>query len=233
MRTIIALIPVRSGSKSIPNKNIIDFKGKPLFVHSIEQALSSKYITEVFVSTDSQKYQDIALKNRALAPFLRPKEISQDNSTDFETFEHFIKWLKDNHHKKPDLIVHLRATYPTRSVVDIDRAIEEFLDNFDSIDSLRSVVEAPITPYKMWSIEKGFLKPLLNVEGLEEPYNQARQTLPTVYWQNACIDIVKVETIEDGSMSGDVIYPFIMKNSEVHDIDDLIDLEKAKRKSEC
>ena len=62
---IVALIPARSGSKGIPNKNIKLYKGKPLMVHSIDIANKSKYITDVYVSTDSIQYQNIALQNGA------------------------------------------------------------------------------------------------------------------------------------------------------------------------
>ena len=233
---IVSLIPARSGSKGIVDKNIITYKNKPLIAHTIEQSLNSKYIEDTFVSTDSQKYRDIALKYGAKTPFLRPDNISKDLSTDYETFEHFIEFL-DKHNKKiPDIIVHLRTTYPSREVKDIDEAIEIFVKNYDEYDSLRSVVESSQTPYKMWNLEGNKLNPLLKLKGVDEPYNQARQNLPTVYWQNACIDMVKTSTIVDKkSMSGDNIYAYIMPKSEIHDIDELIDLQRLEnnKDSQC
>ncbi len=82
-KLIFALIPARSGSKGIKEKNIIDFKGKPLFTHSIIQGLKSQFIDEVFVSTDSEKYAEIARSYGAKVPFLRPSEISKDDSLTF------------------------------------------------------------------------------------------------------------------------------------------------------
>lgn len=84
---ILCLIPARSGSKSIPHKNIKLLNNKPLLAYSIEQAKNSKYNMRIIVTTDSLKYASIANKYGAETPFIRPKNISQDNSTDLE----FIK----------------------------------------------------------------------------------------------------------------------------------------------
>lgn len=228
-KIIYALIPARSGSKGIKDKNIMDFNGKPMIAHSILQASNSQYIDDVYVSTDSQNYADIAILYGAKAPFLRPAEISGDHATDFEAFDHFLKYLKESEARLPDIIVHLRCTYPTRKIEDLDAAIECFIDNYDHADSLRSVVEAPETPYKMWLSEGPFLKQLLYVEGIREPYNAPRQDLPKVYFQNASIDMMKTETlIKKRSMTGDHILKFEMDSNEIHDIDTMRDLNKIK-----
>ena len=87
---IIGLILARSGSKGLVNKNIIDF-GKPLMAHSIKSSNDSLLINRTIVSTDSEKYADIALKYDAEVPFIRPKEISGDFTQDSEVFIHLIK----------------------------------------------------------------------------------------------------------------------------------------------
>jgi CMP-N-acetylneuraminic acid synthetase len=230
---IVSLIPARAGSKGIVDKNIINYKNKPLIAHTIEQSLNSNYIQDTFVSTDSKKYKDIALKYGAKVPFLRPDNISKDLSTDYEAFKHFLDFLHNNNQKIPDIVVHLRTTYPSREVKDIDEAIEIFVKNYDNYDSLRSVVESSQTPYKMWSLTGDKLNPLLKLDGVDEAYNRARQSFPVIYWQNACIDIVKASIILDKkSMSGDDIYAYIMPKNEIHDIDELIDLQKLEIKSQ-
>ena len=230
-RIIYALIPARSGSKGIKDKNIIDVLGKPMMAHSILQAIKSRYIDEVYISTDSEKYAEIAMRYGAKAPFLRPSDISGDLSTDYEVFEHFVGWIKEAGIRRPDILVQLRPTYPTRKVKDLDHSIEIFLEHFEEADSLRSVIEAPETPYKMWKEDGAFLAPLLSVPGMKEPYNAPRQSLPRVYWQNACIDMVKTDCIENKkSMTGDRILRFEMSSSEVHDIDKLDDLKKIEEK---
>src|SRR6056300_1491580 len=90
----IAVIPARSGSKGLNNKNIKIMQGKPLIYWSIKAGISNNLIDRVIVSTDSNLYANIAKKYGAEVPFLRPKKISKDNSTDYEFFTHVIKKLK-------------------------------------------------------------------------------------------------------------------------------------------
>ena len=137
---IAALIPARSQSKGIKDKNIINYKGKPLLAHSIKQGLESSLINEVVVTTDSKKYRKIALDYDADIVIIRPKEISDDLSTDYGFFIHYINWLYKNNKRVPDFIVLLRPTYPSRKVADIDKAVNIFVDNYDKLDSLKSVV---------------------------------------------------------------------------------------------
>ena len=118
MEKILCLIPARSGSKGLPHKNIKEFNGIPLIVHSILQAINCKYSSKIriIVSTDSQEYADIANQWGAETPFLRPVEISQDTSIDYEFIKHSLDWLSENENYKPDIILQLRPTYPTRSI---------------------------------------------------------------------------------------------------------------------
>lgn len=234
---ILALIPGRSGSKSIPNKNIKQYAGKPLIAWTIEQAKKSKYITDIIVSTDSEEYKNIAEKYGAEVPFLRPKEISNDHSTDYEFMKHAVDWLKEND-RTPDMIVHLRPTYPNRKVEDIDGAIELFQRKnsgrtiFNYFTSLRSVVESEYPAYKMYSIQGEELQPLFkSVNGIEEPYNNARQLLPKCYWHNGCIDITTPDCIErENSVSGDNIIAYVMDKTEVYDIDTIEEWDKSEKK---
>jgi CMP-N,N'-diacetyllegionaminic acid synthase len=216
MKNILAIIPARSGSKSIPNKNILDFAGLPLIAHSINQAKDSKYINRVIVSTDSKNYSEIAMQYGAEVPFLRPRTISQDESLDIDTFIHALEYLKYHENYVPDLVVHLRPTHPIRNVTDIDNMIEIISKNIDA-DSIRSVVKASETPYKMWFLhDENILKPIIEMG--KELYNEPRQMLPVVYYQNANIDIIRTETIlTKKSMTGDIILGYVMDKS--YDID--------------
>ena len=118
MKNILTIIPARSGSKGVPNKNIKKFRDKPLLAWSIEQAKQTEYYKEgnmkIIVSTDSEKYKEIALKWGAEVPFLRPKELSKDLSTDYEFINHALNWLKENKKYTPDIILQLRPTSPYR-----------------------------------------------------------------------------------------------------------------------
>ena len=104
---ILCIIPARSGSKGIKNKNIIDYNGKPLIAWSIEQAIKSKYNMKIIVSSDSDEYIEISKKYGAEAPFKRPLSISQDLSTDFECINHAVNWLNENEQYIPDIILQL------------------------------------------------------------------------------------------------------------------------------
>ena len=223
--TVLALIPARAGSKSLRDKNIYPFKGKPLLAHSIEQALACEAIHRVLVSTDSEEYARIAREYGAETPFLRPPEFAQDNSTDLEVFHHTLTWMKENEGAIPDICVHLRPTYPIRDTRDITACIEQLASD-NSLDSVRSISPVPITPYKMWTLgDADMLVPVMSSD-LREPYNMPRQQLPRVYYHNGCIDVVRSSVIlEQGLMSGTRIRGHLMDH--FFDIDDLFDLEKA------
>lgn len=225
---ILALIPARSGSKSIKDKNIRKINGKPLLSFSIEHALSSKKINRTIVSTDSKKYAKIAKNYGAEVPFIRPIEISGDFATDLEVFVHTLNWLKDNEGYCPDICVHLRPTYPVRNVDDIDKMIEIMEQNPET-DAVRSIAISPETPFKMWfRSENGQLSPVVKTT-IFEAYNQPRQSLPVTYLQNACIDVVRTSTIlEKHSMTGNTIYGYIMEHN--WDIDYLHQLKNARKK---
>lgn len=206
----LAIIPARSGSKGIPHKNILPFRGKPLLVHAIDQARASKRIDRVIVSTDSEAYAEIARANGAEVPFLRPPEISGDLATDLDVFQHALRWLQTNEGAVPELCVHLRPTAPIRHPEEIDAAIA-ILEATPDCDAVRSVALAPHTPYKMWRMDAGgWLTPAFEPP-VPEAWNRPRQELPTVYLQNACIDIVRSSTIlQKNSMTGTRIKAFVM-----------------------
>ncbi len=216
-REILALIPARSGSKSIPHKNVQPFAGKPLLAHSIEQARACPAITRVMVSTDSEDYAAIARRFGAEVPFLRPAEISGDASTDLEVFQHALRWLAANEKKVPALCVHLRPTHPNRRVADIAAAIE-LLHAHPEWDSVRSVVPAPEPPFKMWFRDPaGRLTPVVATD-IPEAHSRPRQTLPATFLQNASIDVIRSRTIlEKNSIAGGVIGSIVLE--EFHDID--------------
>jgi CMP-N,N'-diacetyllegionaminic acid synthase len=225
---IIAVIPARGGSKSIPKKNILPFRGKPLIVHSIEQALEAKRVGRVLVSTDSPEIREIVLQAGAEVPFLRPAEYAQDLSPDLDVFQHALRWLEREEGYRPELIVHLRPTSPLRPPGLIDEGIER-LDTRPDADSLRTIVPAPVTPYKMWLLDGDFLNPLLGDPRYPEAYNLPRQLLPPVYWQNAYLDVTRWATVmEKNSMTGERILALVMESSEDVDIDTFSDLERIE-----
>jgi len=129
---ITAFIPARGGSKGIPHKNIIEFAGKPLIVHSIEYALNSKLINELVVSTDDSKISKIS-KDLGAAVINRPSELATDAATTESAIEHYINTSIE----KPDIIVLLQATSPLRPIGSLDDALSHYQNG--GYDSLLSI----------------------------------------------------------------------------------------------
>lgn len=226
MTEILALIPARGGSKGIPRKNIRDFAGYPLVAWSITAGLKSELVTRVIVSTDDEEIAAVAREFGAETPFLRPAKFAQDDTTDLPVFEHALAWLKQNEGYLPDVVVQLRPTSPIRPHGLVDDAIRILLAH-DDADCVRGVVSAGQNPHKMWRLLEGEnapMKNLLDVEGLAEPYNAPRQSLPPVYWQTGHIDAIRTGSILDkNSLTGDVIYPLVIDPRYTVDIDNLQD----------
>lgn len=229
MPNILAIIPARSGSKSVKDKNIRIMNDKPMLAYSIEHALQSKLVNRVIVSTDSLEYQRIARQYGAETPFLRPAEISGDTSLDIEVFEHALRWLADYEGYHADFCVHLRPTHPIRNPQDIDEMLSILLEN-PAIDSVRSVSPAKQTPYKMWLFPDAtseIMSPLVSCD-VPEAYNAPRQRLPQAYMQNACIDVMRAATIlKKHSMTGNRIAGY--KMSYDFDIDTEGEFLRAER----
>ena len=132
MNNITALIPARGGSKTLPGKNIKEFAGKPLIIHSIEYALGSKFIDEVVVSTDDSQISKIS-RDAGAAIIKRPDELSTDTAATESAVEHYL----NSRSKKPDIIVLLQATSPLRPKNSLDEAITYFIkEKFDSLLSI-------------------------------------------------------------------------------------------------
>jgi CMP-N,N'-diacetyllegionaminic acid synthase len=234
---VLAIIPARGGSKGIKDKNIKHLNGAPLLSYSIEAAVRSQIITKIICSTDSKDIAIEAEKFGAEVPFLRPKEISQDASTDIEYCIHAIEWLQENESYTPDLIIQLRPTSPLRTIKMIEDAIMIMINN-SSYDSLRAISEPDHTPYKMWKLlEKNKMEQLLYLKDISEPYNMNRQLLPKTYAQTGSIDITRTRTItEQNSMTGRNIYPYIIDEKYFIDIDTIESLELAElrmKKIDC
>lgn len=227
MKTL-ALIPARGGSKGVPRKNIRLLAGRPLIAYSIEVARQAKGVHRVIVSTDDAEIAEVARSEGAEVPFLRPHDLAQDASRDLEVFRHALLWLREKESYSPDAVVHLRPTCPIRRPEIVERALELFSLHPEA-DSLRSVAVPDQTPYKMWRIDGDFLRPLLPLEGVAEPYNQPRQLLPRVYWQNGYIDITRTATVlEKNSMNGGTILAFPIEEEFID-----IDYEESFQKAEA
>lgn len=228
MTEILALIPARGGSKGIPHKNIRNFAGYPLIAWSIAAAKQASCVTRLIVSTDDEEIASVAREYGAETPFLRPSEFAQDQTTDLPVFEHALDWLEKNENYIPKFVIQLRPTSPIRPQDCVDSAVKILMEHADA-DCVRGVVPAGQNPHKMWRFagEDRPMRPLLQVEGIPEPYNAPRQVLPPVYWQTGHIDAIRVSTIKQKhSLTGEVIYPLVIDPAYTVDIDNLSDWAK-------
>ena len=229
---VLAIIPARSGSKSVKDKNIRGMNGVPMLAYSVKHALASKTITRTIISTDSEKYARIAKEYGCEVPFLRPQEYATDTALDFDVFYHALTYLKETEGYVPDIVVQLRPTYPIRDVGDID-AMVQMLAQDAAADSVRCIAPAKEIAYKMWREKDGVLTPLL--QDIPEAYNMPRQQLPEIYYQNACIDVMRASTIlEKKSMTGDRILGYKMThNFDIDTEDDFIRAEQSMQMLHC
>jgi CMP-N,N'-diacetyllegionaminic acid synthase len=227
-KTIVALIPARSGSKRVPDKNIRTLAGHPLIAYSIAAALQSKIFKAVIVSTDSDRYADIARHYGAGVPFLRPARIAGDTSPDIEWVTYTLRQLHNKGQDYENFSI-LRPTSPFRMPDTIRRAWKEFLAQ-EGVDSLRAVEKCQQHPGKMWIVRGNRMMPLLPMGPAEQPWHSSQYpTLPEVYVQNASLEIAKTRIVfEEKTIAGNVLMPFFTKDFEGFDVNNEYDWQLAE-----
>lgn len=224
---LVTVIPARGGSKSIPFKNIQPLNGLPLLAYSIQYSLACPLVSHTVVSTDSRDIGDLALKHGAEVPFMRPDDISGDTTPDFPVVAHALIELEKLYQTTIDAIVWLRPTSPLRPAQLIEAAVK-ILEEEPECSSIRSVVTSSEHPYRQWVGEGKFISGYVN--DVYEPYNLPRQALPPLYFQSGDIEVVRRQTILDGSISGRRVMPLIISRDQMLDIDHLKDLAMAENR---
>ena len=209
MENVVAVIPARSGSKSVVDKNIKLLGEHPLIAYSIAAAKLANGIDRVIVSTDSVEYASIARKYGAEVPFLRPPEISGDNSTDYECIKHILDWMQNEENFLPTYLVHLRPTTPLREINYIDMAID-LIKKTKYATALRSVHEMSESAYKTFEIEGDYLKSVGSNSFALDESNGPRQSFSKTYQANGYVDVIKTEyVIENNKLHGDRVIAFV------------------------
>jgi CMP-N,N'-diacetyllegionaminic acid synthase len=180
-KKVLCIIPARSGSKAIPQKNIKLLCGKPLIAYSIAQALKINSIDRIIVSTDDEEIAQISKNFGAETPFIRPSHLSQDESSTLDVLLHTIEWCKKYENLSYDIILLLHANAPLRNLEDIQKCIEILVDQ--NADNVFSVTPASNNPYfNMVEIKKNN-----NVSLIKEGNFFSRQSAPPVYDMNSSI----------------------------------------------
>jgi len=222
-KKVLAYIPIRSGSKSIIDKNIVNVCGKPLVAYSIDAAKQSKYVDKIIVSTDSEKYAGIVKQCGAEAPFLRPDCLATDTSVEMDVCQHMMEWVENNWGKF-DVVLKLEATSPLRLPEDIDMAIEKLEEK--NADTVVSVTEALTPPFWMNTLNeeksmKNFISP--------EIAKKNRQELPFYYQLDGAMFAAKWDFLkEQKSWFADNSFATVTPSERAIDVDGPIQLELVK-----
>jgi CMP-N,N'-diacetyllegionaminic acid synthase len=218
----LAIIPARSGSKGLKDKNIKMLNGKPMIAYTIEAAIKSRMFGCVHVSTDSEEYADIARRYGAQVPFLRSVELSGDKASSWDVVQEVLDKYRGSG-SEFDTFALLQPTSPLRNFEDIKNAYKLFSDK--NAKTVVSVCESDCPP--MWM---NILPDSLSLDGFIRPEaSKRRQDLPTYYRVNGAIyisDIIKFENdrnlyVADG-------YAYVMDRDKSIDVDEEIDFELVK-----
>ena len=222
---IVAIIPARGGSKSVPRKNITDVGGKPLIGFTIEEALKSNKVNEVVVTTDDEEIAEIARNFGASVPFMRPKELATDTAETAPAVLHCLRELEARKNVQYDAVLLLQPTTPFRKTQHIDDAIT--MMEKEACDSVVSVVSVGANhPFRMKRLVG---KRLINYldQGFEDM--RPRQSLPPVYIRNGAIYLTSRKTlVELGTLVGSHCLGLEMNAEDSINIDDPLDLQLAR-----
>jgi CMP-N,N'-diacetyllegionaminic acid synthase len=226
MPSVIALIPARSGSERVKDKNIRPLAGHPLLAYAIASARHSGIFDRVVCSTDSGKIAEVAQRYGADVPFLRPSEYATATSPDIEWIRYTLERL-DEHY---DLFAIVRATNPFRGPDVLKRGLEQLLATPEA-DSIRAVELVKQHPGKMWLVEGKLMRPLLDQSQLDVAWHAGQyQALPEIYVQNSALEIAWTRVVsQTGTREGRVLAPFFTHDNEGFNIDDEGDWEQARR----
>ena len=218
----IAIIPARSGTKSLKDKNIKMLNGKPLLEYSIRAAVDSGMFAQVHVSTDSEVYANIARERGADVPFLRPEELATDDADSWDVVRYVLKEYQKME-QYFDTVALLQPTSPFRNALDIIAAYQIYEQN--RANSVISLCEMEHTP--LWSNvlpENHSMKDFISAKN-----DVRRQDLPVYYRQNGAIYVVNVQLILNyGNLYGEDSYAYIMDQKRSVDIDTVDDFEYAE-----
>ena len=216
-----AFIFARGGSKGLPGKNLLNIGGKPLLAHSIMIAKDIDRISRIFVSTDSKEIADVGIKYGAEI-INRPSELAQDDSPEWDSWLHAVKWLEDSG-EFFDCFISLPTTAPLRSKSDVIKCID-LLDK--QTDIVVTISESSRSPYfNMVKKDKNYIKLLINSE---KSYSR-RQDTPQIFDMTTVAYVTRPNFIKNNNkiFDGRVKASLVPKGRAI-DIDDEIDFRMAE-----
>ena len=218
----IAIIPARSGSKGLPDKNIKDLRGKPLMAYAIEAALQSGVFDTIMVSTDSETYADVAVNWGAEVPFLRSAKTSSDTASSWDTVEEVLSGY-EKLGRSFDTFCLLQPTSPLRTAPDIIHAYRLFEDKKATAVVSMTELEHPLE----WC---GKLDNSMSLNGFcRRNGNEQRQKSVRTFRPNGAIYVFSVQEFrKDRFIYREGSYAYIMPKERSVDIDTEFDLRLAE-----
>ena len=222
---ILGIVTARGGSKGIPRKNIKPLHGHPLISHTIKAAIKSTVLSDCIVSTDSEEIADISRSYGAKVPFLRPKELAEDNTPSYRVLQHAVTEYQDMHNCNVDIVMLLQPTAPFRTPEDIDNSLKLFIKTPEADSLISCFCDAAFHPRVMYTLKGNRLTPLL--EGKQLPVR--RQAFEKVYIRNGAIYITKKDTLmEKNTIIGDYPICYEMPFIQSINIDEVSDFSLAE-----
>ena len=217
---ILGIIPARGGSKTIPRKNIKSILDRPLISYTIVEALKSKTLSNLIVSSEDDEIIRISKSYGASVPFIRPDSLAKDDSLAIDVLTHAVLELEKKENTTYDAVVMLQPTTPLRTSEDIDYSVNKLFES--DYDSVISVVDVgAIHPYRMKKIVNDELVDYAD----ETVENMPRQALPPVYIRNGAIYATKRDIlINSKSLKGSKSHAYIMPPERSLNIDENLDL---------
>lgn len=224
-RTVLAVVPARGGSKSIPRKNLRTVGGVSLVGRAAQVAGALPFIDVALISTDDAEIAEEALRHGLDAPFMRPPELSSDTATSIDMWRH--AWLAAEAHygKRFDISVLLEPTSPLRRPEDVERTLRALIDNVAPAAATVSPTPAHYTPHKTLKLnEKGEIE--FYLEGGAK--HSLRQGIPAYYHRNGlCYAVTREHLIDEGCII-DRNAIAVVVDRHVVNIDDMFELELAE-----
>lgn len=222
MSEVLAIVPARGGSRSLPHKNRRALAGHPLLAWAIAAGQQAACAPRVLVSTDDPELRALALAYGAEAPFLRPADLARDETRDHPVVLHALEWLRREQGYQPEYVVHLRPTSPLRPQGLVDAGLAH-LRSEPTADAVRAVTPSSQNPYKTWRQDERWLRPVAasDLPDVHEPCNAPRQALPATFWQTGQLDVVRTTTVRAGSLTGARLLPLLVAARHAVDIDTL------------
>lgn len=220
---VLAVVPARGGSKSIPRKNLAPLAGRPMIVYTIEPAIAANCISRLVVTTDSPEIAEVARNHGAEVPFLRPIELARDDTPGIDPILHAVRWLEEHEGYRADYVMVLQPTSPFRTPEDIRGALR--LAEARRADAVVTVSLADHHPYWMKRLdESGRLQSFIS---LDRPYTR-RQDMPPAYALNGAIYLARwAALLSKRTFYTENTYAYVMPQERSLDVDSPWDLYLA------